>query len=692
MKRHSWILAGTALALVMTGPFVVTPSVAGNALRIIPNVASADAPIPIAQANETAEQRKKRLLREKRQKELKAKQQAAKAKKPAAADETAAVEGVAPKPKKKAAAVTPAQKRQAAAVAEKAAPKAARKTAVGAAAVPAATQLAQAEETEEERLLRLKREAEEQQQAPAAEEAPAEEAPAPEAAPEPEAPAAEEPARAPESEAPAAEEPEAPAAEEPTAEPEAPAVEEPAAEPEAPAVEEPATEPTTEPEAVLPEPEVPAVDQPATEEAPAGTEAPAEPTVEEAAPPAATEEPADADAPAAVEQPADGDQAPVEGEAPADGEQQGEAQPEGQAPVLDSQKKRPGRGAADTEQAAEPAAPAEPAGPPPADDNAAQATAKPEEVRPVAEEEGTRVEAPAAGERRRTERPEGAEVVREIGDRVIIQFNANLFVESNDRPRIGRGAREVYYEELRNGRVRETVVRKDGTMVVTVRNRYGDIIQRSRILPDGREVVLVYVDERNWDRVIDWRDPGDDLPPMRLTIPVNEYILEADRVEDPDVYYTFLDQPPVEQVERLYSIDEVKRSARIRDKTRRVELDTITFAFGKAEIDDSEVAKLQGVADAMARLLEENPAETFLIEGHTDAVGSNLANLALSDRRAEAVAQALTDVFGLPPENLTTQGYGEEYLKVDTSEPERQNRRVSMRRITALVAPVASAN
>jgi outer membrane protein OmpA-like peptidoglycan-associated protein len=55
------------------------------------------------------------------------------------------------------------------------------------------------------------------------------------------------------------------------------------------------------------------------------------------------------------------------------------------------------------------------------------------------------------------------------------------------------------------------------------------------------------------------------------------------------------------------------------------------------------------------------------------------------------VAEALTNAFGIPPENLSTQGYGERYLKVNTTGPERQNRRVSIRRITSLVAPVASA-
>jgi OmpA-OmpF porin, OOP family len=36
-------------------------------------------------------------------------------------------------------------------------------------------------------------------------------------------------------------------------------------------------------------------------------------------------------------------------------------------------------------------------------------------------------------------------------------------------------------------------------------------------------------------------------------------------------------------------------------------------------------------------------------------------------------------------ENLTTQGYGEQYLKVPTQGPERTNRRVTVRRITPLL-------
>ena len=136
-------------------------------------------------------------------------------------------------------------------------------------------------------------------------------------------------------------------------------------------------------------------------------------------------------------------------------------------------------------------------------------------------------------------------------------------------------------------------------------------------------------------------------------------------------------------MQRLYSVDEVKRSARVRDIARRVDLDTLTFEFGSASICRQPKSRSwRAWPTAMERLLEKNPAETFLIEGHTDAVGTDIANLALSDRRAEAVAEALTNVFDIPPENLSTQGYGERYLKVNTAAPERQNRRVAIRRIT----------
>ena len=74
-----------------------------------------------------------------------------------------------------------------------------------------------------------------------------------------------------------------------------------------------------------------------------------------------------------------------------------------------------------------------------------------------------------------------------------------------------------------------------------------------------------------------------------------------------------------------------------------------------------------------------------MIEGYTDTVGPDVVNLALSDRRAESVALALTEYFDVPPENLVVQGYGEQFLKVRAEGDVRDNRRVAVRRVTDLL-------
>lgn len=116
-----------------------------------------------------------------------------------------------------------------------------------------------------------------------------------------------------------------------------------------------------------------------------------------------------------------------------------------------------------------------------------------------------------------------------------------------------------------------------------------------------------------------------------------------------------------------------------------IDLDSINFDTGSWTISPDQASKLQVIADGLNRAISRNPKAVFLIEGHTDAVGSDIDNLSLSDRRAESAAELLTQQFQVPAENLTSQGYGEQYLKIQTDGPERQNRRVTVRNITPLL-------
>ena len=174
------------------------------------------------------------------------------------------------------------------------------------------------------------------------------------------------------------------------------------------------------------------------------------------------------------------------------------------------------------------------------------------------------------------------------------------------------------------------------------------------------------------------------LPPPRLRIPRERYLVAA-AVAAPALIYQTLTAPPVEELERRYTLDEIRYSEPVRARMPRIDLDSVNFATGAWELTPDQISKLSVIAEGLNKAIEANPQEVFLIEGHTDAVGNDLDNLSLSDRRAETVAMILTDEFGVPPENLVTQGYGEQNLRVDTQEAEARNRRVTIVRITPLL-------
>lgn len=139
------------------------------------------------------------------------------------------------------------------------------------------------------------------------------------------------------------------------------------------------------------------------------------------------------------------------------------------------------------------------------------------------------------------------------------------------------------------------------------------------------------------------------------------------------------------EIGRSFSLRQVRDYPEVRALAPTIDVESITFETGSAAIRPSEAQKLSQLGRFMSDLIDENPAEMFLIEGHTDAVGSGSSNLALSDRRAESLALALTEYFEVPPENLVVQGYGEAELLVPTQAAEQRNRRTAVRMISPLL-------
>ena len=277
-------------------------------------------------------------------------------------------------------------------------------------------------------------------------------------------------------------------------------------------------------------------------------------------------------------------------------------------------------------------------------------------------------------------------IIEEPGDRFIVREDGREFIRHDDMLRFRRSYEDADVRVERRGDNEVTVLRRpNGVEIVTIRDSYGNLIRRVRRDPRGQETILIENDYsgRPRDRRVFVEDVVE-LPPPRITIPRDKYIVEVERASPEDLYEAFT-APPVERIERRYNLDEVRYSRDVRVRVRREGIATVASDFGSWQLSPDQVGALRGVADPTRRTLDRSPDDIFLIEGHTDAVGSDVDNLTLSDRRAETVATILTERFGIPAENLTTQGYGEQYLKIDTQEPERENRRVTVRNITPLL-------
>ena len=72
------------------------------------------------------------------------------------------------------------------------------------------------------------------------------------------------------------------------------------------------------------------------------------------------------------------------------------------------------------------------------------------------------------------------------------------------------------------------------------------------------------------------------------------------------------------------TVREFKRRPELRRMAPSIDIQSINFAFGSAEIPHSQYGKVENIADALERLLRRRPDTAVLIEGHTDAVGSAL--------------------------------------------------------------------
>jgi outer membrane protein OmpA-like peptidoglycan-associated protein len=284
--------------------------------------------------------------------------------------------------------------------------------------------------------------------------------------------------------------------------------------------------------------------------------------------------------------------------------------------------------------------------------------------------------------RDRREYSEGGRTFYREPGRIIVRDRDGYLIRHDENERFRDLDPRGYRYERRGSDYVSVIDRPGGEQIVTVTDDDGRLLRRYRRFRDGREVLIIDNSYAGPPRPI--YDDVVVLPPPDIRIPRDRYIVDYEQADEGTVYEA-LTAPPVVAVDRRYTLDQIRYSPDLRARMRSVDIDTITFDTGSFTVTPDQAARLSVIAAAINRAIRANPQEVFLIEGYTDAVGSDIDNLSLSDRRAQSVATVLTQQFQVPPENLTTQGYGEQYLKVNTQGPSRENRRVTVRRITPLL-------
>ena len=105
--------------------------------------------------------------------------------------------------------------------------------------------------------------------------------------------------------------------------------------------------------------------------------------------------------------------------------------------------------------------------------------------------------------------------------------------------------------------------------------------------------------------------------------------------------------------------------------------ENIYFNENKTNIDPTAAKAL----DRDGEMLKENPDIKVEIGGHTDALGSEKANLKISEKRAESVKKYLMDKFNIASDRMVVKGYGSSKPIADnsTKEGRAKNRRVEFR-------------
>ena len=126
---------------------------------------------------------------------------------------------------------------------------------------------------------------------------------------------------------------------------------------------------------------------------------------------------------------------------------------------------------------------------------------------------------------------------------------------------------------------------------------------------------------------------------------------------------------------RSLSLGEREEILAITSDKPKIDLD-IQFDYNSDKITTTSMPSVQALGKALS---DANlKGSTFVVAGHTDAIGSEAYNQDLSERRAETIKRYLTEKYGINGTDLVTVGYGKTKPKDPSAPMDPINRRVQV--------------
>jgi len=126
---------------------------------------------------------------------------------------------------------------------------------------------------------------------------------------------------------------------------------------------------------------------------------------------------------------------------------------------------------------------------------------------------------------------------------------------------------------------------------------------------------------------------------------------------------------------RSLSLGEREEIAQIASAKPRIDLE-IHFDYNSADISRESTQAVQELGKALSQASLKG--STFVVAGHTDAIGGEEYNQGLSERRADTIKRYLTEKYGINGSDLVTVGYGKTKPKDPNAPMDPANRRVQV--------------